>query len=201
MVTPVSTIEDVLSGAPSCSNFLSFLQQNYQAEYLEFWLLAEKFKHTDEVSDRKVLGSKMFDLYFNESSPRCLAIDRAFTEGLEVELSLARTELFVKSQRAAYIQLRQSFSSYMNSDVYKKFLAKSHDQKCRPSLPPSALPRFPSGLSSLCLLYSLNSCCSLRFAPSVPFRTPRRYKQARAPVADVALLTWMSCADHLRSRR
>ena len=174
MVTPVSTIEDVLSGAPSCSNFLSFLQQNYQAEYLEFWLLAEKFKHTDEVSDRKVLGSKMFELYFNESSPRCLAIDRAFTDGLEVELSLARTELFVKSQRAAYIQLRQSFSSYMNSDVYKKFLAKSHDQKCRPSLPPSLPPPSPSSQEAsrlcACLTFELLLFAALCAVGVVPNR-------------------------------
>mmetsp|Transcript_15400 Transcript_15400/g.60190 ORF Transcript_15400/g.60190 Transcript_15400/m.60190 type:complete len:615 (+) Transcript_15400:196-2040(+) len=138
-MTPVCSIEDVLSRAPACSNFLGFLQQNYQGEYLEFWLLAEKYKHTEDLAERKVLGSKVFELYFNDASARCLAIDRAFTEGLEHAVGLARPELFVKAQRAAYIQLRQSFTEYLNSDLYRAFLAgaggrKGSDDKHRKSL-------------------------------------------------------------------
>ena len=81
----------VLLDVNSATGFAQFLTEQFQDNYLRFWLAVDEYKKLPH-SEKGEFGKQIYLIYINNKSSKYLAIDDIFTDGIEQQLSQNPTD-------------------------------------------------------------------------------------------------------------
>ena len=121
------TVEDSLSSIinrdwKAASGFVSYLLEQENGQWLEFWLLVEQYKATSPLEERRRFADTITTRFLRMQSPQCLSVDSEICSRTECSLTPrnAAGDAFEEVQTAVWKKITHWYASYRIQNINPK---------------------------------------------------------------------------------
>ncbi|XP_034948216.1 regulator of G-protein signaling loco isoform X2 [Chelonus insularis] len=122
--TWASGFEKLLKDPKGLETFAEFLKKEFSHENIYFWAACERYKNTEDVSDRRALAWKIYQRHLSATAVEPVNVDSHATGQITQELlNHAPVDLFLQAQKQIFNLMKfDSYPRFLRSDLYRHCL-------------------------------------------------------------------------------
>ena len=128
-----NSFEHLLQDPAGLATFAEFLKLEFSAENIYFWTSCERYRNTDNLSDRQLQAKQIFQKYLANGCREPVNLDSQSRNLSEEMLQNADKALFMTAQKQIFHLMKfDSYQRFIRSDLYKNCLQAEEKEQPLP---------------------------------------------------------------------
>ncbi|XP_074114684.1 regulator of G protein signaling family member locomotion defects isoform X1 [Cotesia typhae] len=122
--TWASGFEKLLKDPVGLQTFAEFLKKEFSHENIYFWAACERYKNTEDTSNRRTLAWKIYERHLSATAGEPVNVDSHAAGQITQELiNYAPADLFLQAQKQVFNLMKfDSYPRFLRSDLYRNCL-------------------------------------------------------------------------------